>query len=113
TDLMEAIVGDLPSLEDGDDPPVVRREDGSWLMDGSLDVSDFREHSGCPPLPDQELAGYNTLGGFILHRLGHVPCSGEHVSWEGLRFEVVDMDGQRIDKLLITPLRLDDSTRGS
>lgn len=108
TDLMEAIVGDLPSLEDGDDPPVVRREDGSWLMDGALDVSDFREHSGCPPLPDQDLAGFNTLGGFILHRLGHVPRSGEHFSWAGFRFEVVDMDGQRIDKLLITPLRQDD-----
>ena len=107
-DLMEAIVGDLPSLEELEDPMIVEREDGSWLLDGLLDLGDFRELVEKENLPaiciDQAAGGFHTLGGFVLHRLGHIPRAGEHFEWEDLRFEVVDMDGKRVDKVLVQPL---------
>jgi putative hemolysin len=100
-DLMEAIVGVLPSPEELDDPMVVEREDGSWLLDGLLDIGDFRDLIACPELPGEETGSFHTLGGFILHMLGRIPRAGDHFTWEGLRLEVVDMDGKRVDKILV------------
>jgi putative hemolysin len=102
-DLMEAIVGDLPSVEDQEDPLIVQREDGSWLLDGSLDINDFIDLVEKESLPDEATGGFHTLGGFVMHFLEHIPTSGEHFEWSGLRFEVMDMDGTRVDKLLVTP----------
>ena len=102
TDLMEAIVGDLPSAEDLDEPQIIRREDGSWLLDGALDISEFKDLLERPSLPDEIGGSFHTLGGFVLHVLGRVPRAGDHFSWDGLRFEVMDMDGKRIDKVLVT-----------
>jgi putative hemolysin len=101
TDLMEAIVGDLPSLEHPEDPPALLREDGSWLLDGQIDLQEFRQRLQCPPLPGEESGTFHTLAGFVLHRFARVPRAGDHFSWHGLRFEVIDMDGQRIDKVLV------------
>jgi len=105
TDLMEAIVGDLPSAEAQDEPMVVQREDGSWLLDGLLPVDEFRDllfdHDDLPPMQTQE---YHTLGGFVMYMLRHIPHASEHFEWEGLRFEVVDMDGTRVDKVLVSQL---------
>jgi putative hemolysin len=115
-DLMEAIVGELPSLEDLEDPMIVQREDGSWLLDGLLDLGDFRELMEKENLPaihiDQAAGGFHTLGGFVLHRLGHIPRAGEHFEWESLRFEVVDMDGKRVDKVLVERILLVNHQRG-
>ncbi|MFZ0406977.1 MAG: hemolysin family protein [Cyanobium sp.] len=104
TDLMEAIVGDLPSAEDLDQPQIIRREDGSWLLDGALDVSEFKDLLERSSLPDEASGSFHTLGGFVLHVLGRVPRAGDHFSWDGLRFEVMDMDGKRIDKVLVAAL---------
>jgi putative hemolysin len=104
TDLMEAIVGDLPNAEDGDDPSVVRREDGSWLIDGMLEIDSFRELMGSKRLSGESSGDFHTLGGFAMHRLGRIPRTGEHFEADGLRFEIVDMDGNRVDKLLVSPL---------
>jgi putative hemolysin len=101
-DLMEAIVGDLPSVEDHEEPLIVRREDGSWLLDGSLDINELKDLVQKESLPDETTGSFHTLGGFIMHNLEHVPQSGEHFEWSGLRFEVVDMDGTRVDKVLLT-----------
>ncbi|HEY9888983.1 MAG TPA: hemolysin family protein [Candidatus Obscuribacterales bacterium] len=104
TDLMEAIVGDLPSQENQEEPLAIQRSDGSWLLDGSLDVQNFAD------LLDQDLAtpaeahGFHTLGGFVMHQFGKVPQSGESFVWQGLQFEIMDMDGVRIDKVLVTRL---------
>ncbi len=103
-DLMEGIVGDLPSLEDAAGPLMVTREDGSLLVDGGLDLDALGE------LLDQDIAGivrdgrFHTLAGFVLHRLERIPREADHFEWQGYRFEVVDMDGQRVDKVLVTPL---------
>jgi putative hemolysin len=103
-DLMEGIVGDLPSVEDEDGPLVVTREDGSLLVDGGLDLDAFTE------LIDQDIFGidqegrYHTLAGFVMHVLERIPREADHFEWQGYRFEVVDMDGKRVDKLLVTSI---------
>ena len=100
-DLMEAIVGDLPSAEDQEEPLVVEREDGSWLLDGSLDIGDFKALVDREELPDEVSGGYHTIGGFVMHHLGRIPMAGEHFRCDGLSFEVMDMDGKRVDKILV------------
>jgi putative hemolysin len=103
-DLMEGIVGDLPSLDDDDEPLVVCREDGSWLIDGSLDLDAFTE------LVDTDIFGidkegrYHTLAGFVMHVLERIPREADHFEWLGYRFEVMDMDGKRVDKLLVSAI---------
>lgn len=100
-DLMEAIVGDLPSVEDQEEPLIIQREDGSWLLDGSLDIHDLKDLLEKDSLPDETTGSFHTLGGFVMHFLGYIPQSGEYFQWSGLRFEVVDMDGTRVDKVLV------------
>lgn len=103
-DLMEGIVGDLPSVEDEDGPLVVTRDDGSLLVDGGLDLDTFIE------VIDQDIFGidqegrYHTLAGFVMHILERIPRETDSFEWQGFRFEVVDMDGKRVDKLLVTPI---------
>ncbi len=103
-DLMEAIVGDLPSLENPDDPTAVQREDGSWLLDGLLSLDEFRDIllSDEISLPEIQTDDYHTLGGFVIYSLKRIPRSGEHFEWNGLKFEVMDMDGTRVDKVMVS-----------
>ncbi len=103
-DLMAAIVGDLPSLEDQTEPLIIQREDGSWLIDGSLDIHELKALVQQKTLPGEADGHFHTLGGFVVHCLSHIPRSGEYFEWGNLRFEVVDMDGPRVDKVLVTYL---------
>jgi putative hemolysin len=100
-DLTEAIVGDLPSHEDQNEPMVIQREDGSWLLDGSLGIDEIKELFDKDLLPGEDTGNFHTLGGFVMHSLGHIPESGQHFTYQELRFEVVDMDGTRVDKVLV------------
>lgn len=100
TDVLEAIVGDMPQPGDTE-AQVVRREDGSWLVDGMTPVDELREVIPIGPLPGEERGDFVTVAGFALSRLGRIPRSGDYFTWNGYRFEIVDMDGQRVDKLLI------------
>jgi putative hemolysin len=68
-----------------------------------LALVEFKETLNVPSLPEEETGAYETVGGFVLSRLGHVPAVGDHFEWGGWRFEVVDMDGRRIDRILATP----------
>ncbi len=101
-DMMEAIVGDLSSGQDLEDPMIIVRQDGSWLLDGALDIADFKDLVGKGRLPEEDRGGYQTLGGFVMHYLEHIPKAGDCFEWDGLRIEVVDMDGNRVDKLLVS-----------
>lgn len=103
TDLMEAIVGDLPSGQQEEEPSIRCRDDGSWLIDAALPLEALKELLEREALPGEDANGFHTLAGFLLHRFERVPRAGDHFSWDGLRFEVVDMDGHRIDKVLISP----------
>ena len=96
TDILEEIVGDIELSE----PQATQRQDGSWLLDGMLSVEDFKEIFNLRRLPDEE--EYETLGGFVMMHLGRIPQSADHFEWNSLNFEVVDMDGKRVDKVLVT-----------
>jgi putative hemolysin len=102
-DLMEAITGDL-AVSQQRSGEVVRRPDGSWLLDGALPVHEVRDVLALDdPLPGEEDGDYETLGGFLMFRLERIPNVGDTTDWEGHRFEVVDMDGRRVDRVLVTP----------
>lgn len=99
---MEALVGDLPTAFEPE-PLVVERSDGSLLVDGALATSELAARLGLEPSPTRELEASRTLGGFVLGELGRVPAEGDAFDWGDWRFEVVDMDGRRVDKVLVGP----------
>jgi len=102
TDVLEAMVGELPTEASANDPDIVRREDGSLLLDGALSIERFRDLF---PLECDDLEAsrdFQTLAGLILFELGSIPRTGETMDWQGLRMEIVDMDGMRIDKVLVS-----------
>ncbi|HEV2620578.1 MAG TPA: hemolysin family protein [Frateuria sp.] len=104
-DLLAAVVGASQLGHGGSEehPPIVPREDGSWLVDGSLSTEDLRELLHVDRLPGEEEHEYRTAAGMVMTALGHIPHTGEVFAWRGIRFEVLDLDGARIDKLLVTP----------
>jgi putative hemolysin len=108
-DLLGAVLGRLETAESeaGDEAMVVRRHDGSYLVDGSVSTEDLRELLSLGSLPAEEDHDYNTVAGMVIARFGRIPHAGEHFEWNGWRFEVVDLDGARIDKLLIQALEGD------
>ena len=101
-DILQSIIGEISSQDQPIEPRAVRREDGSWLVDGMMPVDEFKEIFGLKRLPEEGSGHFQTLGGFIMMQMGRFPKPAEHFEWEGLRFEVVDMDGKRVDKVLIT-----------
>ncbi|WP_421654872.1 hemolysin family protein [Leptothermofonsia sp. ETS-13] len=108
-DLVEAIVGELPNHEDMEEPAVILREDGSWLLDGLLSVDELKELLQCETLPNEQTGHYLTLGGFVMATLERIPRSGDSFEAGRFRFEVVDMDGTRVDKVMVTPIEPVDS----
>ncbi|GAB4450998.1 MAG: hemolysin family protein [Anaerolineales bacterium] len=97
-DILEEIVGEMEQ----DEPQATQRQDGSWLLDGMLEVDEFKEIFGFPSLPHED--EYETLSGFVMMSLGRVPQVADHFEWNGYHFEIVDMDGRRVDKVLVTTL---------
>ena len=116
-DVLTAVVGH-PAGSRGSaansDPAALRREDGSWLVSGSIATDDLRELLQLEELPNEKEGDYYTLAGMLIELFGHIPVTGEKVAWHGLDFEIVDRDGARIDKVLISPLasadKLDDAS---
>ena len=96
-DILEEIVG---AFEGG--PQATQRQDGSWLLDGMLPNDEFKEIFNLRHLPDEE--EYETLGGFVLLKFGRIPQAADVFEWSGLRFEIMDMDGNRVDKVLVTTM---------
>jgi len=103
-DIMVEIVGDVPSAGELEEPQAVQREDGSWLLDGMLPVDEFFEIFEIDEIPTDHRGSYQTLGGFVITHLGKIPSATDYFEWESLRFEVMDMDGNRVDKVLVTPM---------
>jgi putative hemolysin len=100
-DIVEAILGTIPAAGQGREPDIVKRDDGSYLIEGILPLEDLKERFGLGPFPEEGEGYYRTIAGFLVYSLGHIPDPGEHVTWNGYRFEVVDMDGKRVDKVLL------------
>jgi putative hemolysin len=104
-DVMEVIIGDVPFADDPQEVSAVQREDGSWLIDGMLTIDRFKDLFNINELPGEHRGNYQTLGGFVITQLGHIPVASDHFEWGGFRFEVMDMDGNRVDKMLVAPLK--------
>ncbi len=100
-DVLEAITGEF-APPSADNAWAVQRDDGSWLMDGLIPVPELKDRLSMRELPEEDRGRYNTLAGMIMLLLGRLPASADHVDWEGWRFEVVDLDGKRVDKVLVT-----------
>lgn len=103
-DILEAIVGDLPAVGEPAEQGAVQREDGSWLADGMLPVADLKDLFELRKLPLEDEGTFTTLGGFVMTYLGRVPAASDHFECDGVRFEVLDMDGNRVDKVLVQRL---------
>jgi putative hemolysin len=99
-DILKAIAGELPDIGSREHAEAVKRDDGSWLIDGQLSILEVERLLGRNDLTHDE--DYHTLAGFVLWRLGRLPVCGESLTWRDLRIEVIDMDGPRIDKLLVS-----------
>lgn len=105
-DVLEAIAGEFSAPSDGD-AWAVQREDGSWLMDGLIPVPEFKDRLELKELPEEDRGRYNTLAGMIMLLLGRLPRTTDAVEWDAWRFEVVDLDGKRVDKVLVTRLAVE------
>ena len=102
TDILEALVGEVPDIHNpAEEPPIVRRADGSWLVDGLLAAKELRAHLGLGKLPNEGRGDYQTVGGLVMDQLGRIPVEGDRFERDGFSFEVLDMDGRRVDKVLV------------
>ena len=104
-DLLEGIVGDIPGIDENDEPRATERKDGTWLIDGRFGIDNFKELFDIDEsFPDEEEDGFNTIAGFILSISGTLPDVNDKYQWKRFCFEIVDLDGHQIDKILVTDL---------
>jgi len=103
-DILGSVFEDIEDAAEGE-KEIVEREDGSWLIAGSLPLDEFMDYMEVGEIGEGEQTGMNTVGGFVMTKIGTVPSEGQHFMWRGLRFEVVDMDGRRVDKILVSRLQ--------
>jgi len=102
-DVLEAITGEFSTQTDADSW-AVQRADGSWLFDGLIPMQELKDRLDIDELPEEDRGRYNTLAGMIMLLLGRLPSAADSVEWAGWRFEVVDLDGKRVDKVLASAL---------
>lgn len=100
-DVLESIVGDVPSTSILPETQIVQRKDGSWIVDGMLPIDELKEQFDIDTLPEEEKETYRTLGGFCMRQIGSIPKVSDTFTWNKFRFRVVKMDGRRVDKVLI------------
>ncbi len=103
-DILEAIVGDIPEDSEDTDQLAVQREDGSWLFDGLIVVDQLKDILDISNMPGEERSAYQTLSGFVMSQLGRIPKTGAKFAHDGYEFEVIDMDGRRVDRVLVSKI---------
>ncbi|HOW46241.1 MAG TPA: hemolysin family protein [Rubrivivax sp.] len=108
-DLLEAITGEF-GVSAGEEAWATQRADGSWLIDGLMPIPELKDRLGLKAVPEEDRGRYNTLAGMVMLLLGRLPATADAVDWEGWRFEVVDLDGKRVDKLLVQRIGDDDGS---
>lgn len=100
-DILEALVGDLPTVEELEDKDIMKRDETSYFVNGAISINVFKDHFHIRHLPGEKSADFNTIGGFVMYKLGKIPVSGDTFDWNNFSFEVADMDGNRVDKLIV------------
>jgi len=105
TDILEGLVGELPEIGDAEEPLIFRRQDGSWSVDAALDLDELRIAVGIDIFEGQKQGVFQTVAGYVTERLAKAPALGDAIVASGLRFEILDMDGRRVDRLLVSPER--------
>lgn len=103
-DILEAIVGEFQVQSPTSEQKIIRRDDGSWLVDGMLPFDEFMEVFQLSDMPDYNRGHFTTLGGFVMSHMGKIPNPGDHFAWMNVHFEIMDMDGLRVDKVLVEKL---------
>ncbi len=111
-DILQAIIGELPYPTWFEEPGIIRRDDGSILLDGHLPVRKLKKVLEISQLPEKDKVSYKNVADFVTRFLDHIPISGESFTWEGYRFEVVDMDGPYVDKVLVQALADENKNSG-
>jgi putative hemolysin len=106
-DILEAIAGEIPAEGEPEEPEAKQRDDGTWLVDGLLHINRLWEALGLAAKMADSYPGYQTVSGFVMSELGSIPSEGRSFEFQDHRFEIVDMDGRRIDKVLVTPQTLE------
>lgn len=101
TDILEEIVGDIPNANEVEEQEITKREDGTYLVDGLLDIYDFKRFFKIRKLPGEKHSNYHTVGGLVMSKIGRIPVSGDRFELADWTFEVVDMDDNRVDKVMI------------
>jgi putative hemolysin len=101
-DILQEIAGESFAAHEEEAAQLTIRDENSWLVDGLYDIDDFKAKFSIDELPDEDHDHYQTMGGFLTSYFGYIPKAGEHIDWQDFTFEVVDMDGARIDKIMIT-----------
>jgi putative hemolysin len=108
-DILESIVGDIPLDEFDTDQDAIQRSDGTWLFDGLIPIDELKEILDVDELPEENQAGFQTLSGFVMNQMGRIPKTGQLFEWDHWRFEVVDMDGRRVDRVLVTDISAEEN----
>jgi len=108
-DILESIVGDIPLDEFDTDQDAIQRSDGTWLFDGLIPIDELKEILHVDELPEENQAGFQTLSGFVMNQMGRIPKTGQLFEWDHWRFEVVDMDGRRVDRVLVTDISAEEN----
>lgn len=102
-DILRAIIGSVKEQDISYEEDVIMRDDGSWLLDGMIQIDELKEYIGIEKLPEEEDQKYETLSGLMMAILNRIPIAGDYFDWNGYRFEVMDMDGRRVDKVMVIP----------
>lgn len=105
SDILEDIVGDIPTINEIEESEIIERENGTFLVDGLVPVEELKDHFHIKRLSGERTGNFHTLGGFMTYKVGRIPTSGDKIEVGDFRFEIVDMDGTRVDKVLITPIK--------
>jgi putative hemolysin len=101
--VLEVLTGEF-TPSNAEDAWAVQREDGSWLLDGLIPIPELKDLLGLQSVPEEDKGRYHTISGMLMLLMGRLPTTGDCVDWQGWRFEVVDMDGKRVDKVLASVL---------
>jgi len=101
-DVLESIVGEIPNSDESSESEIIIREDGSYLLDGLLPIDELKEILDVDLLPEEDKVGFQTVGGFVMNQIGSIPHTGQHFHFLNYRFEVMDMDDRRVDKVLLS-----------